>query len=82
MLDNLLAYQKEIANIQYTINLLTWELRINAPKDSKENLIELISYYQEKVFKLQTSDKYERLLKNTIASKDFKTLDESEQRYI
>ena len=42
-----LEYQREIANIQYTINLLSWELRINAPKDSEKNLIDLISFHEK-----------------------------------
>ena len=75
-------YQQEIANLQYTINLLQWELKISAPKDSKENLVELISYHQTKLFELQTSEYYGKLLNFAIASEEFKQLSETEKRYI
>ncbi len=77
-----LEYQQQIANIQYTINLLQWELRILSPKDSKINLVDLISYHQTNLFKLQTSEKYGDLLNETINSEDFKNLSEPEKRYV
>ena len=46
-MDEFLKYQQEIANIQYTINLLTWELKIIAPNDSKDDLVDLITYHEK-----------------------------------
>lgn len=81
-MNNFLEYQKEIANIQYTINLLLWELKINAPKDSQKDLIDLISYHERKVFELQTNEHYGKLLKNAIESSEFQILSDAEKRYI
>ena len=77
-----LEYQRKIANIQYTINLLSWELRINAPKDSEKDLIDLISFHEKKLFELQTSDNYGNILMNAINSSEYKLLCEEEKRYI
>ena len=62
MIEELRKYQEEIANIEYTCNLLKWELRINAPKKSQNDLVNLISYYDMKVFNLKTSDEYGKIL--------------------
>lgn len=82
MIESLRKYQKEIANLQYVYNLLSWELRINAPKDSQNDLINLISYYDEKIFKLKTSDEYGKILNDSIRSEDFNKLEDAEKRYI
>mgnify|MGYP004625594641 FL=1 len=82
MMENLREYQKEIANLEYTSNLLRWELRINAPKKSQNDLINLISYYDEKIFKLKTSDEYGKILNDAIRSEDFNKLEDAEKRYI
>lgn len=81
-MNDFLKYQKEIANIQYTINLLSWKLKINAPKDSEKDLIDLISYHEGKLFKLQTSINYGNLLNCAIASSEYQILPEEEKRYI
>lgn len=81
-MENLREYQKEIANLEYTSNLLRWELRINAPKKSQNDLINLISYYDEKIFKLKTSDEYGKILNDAIRSEDFNKLEDAEKRYI
>ena len=81
-LKKMLKYQNDIAEIQYTINLLEWELRISTPEGAKDDLIELITGYENKLFKLQTSEEYGVLLNDTINSDYFKTLEEPEQRYI
>ncbi len=82
MLDKLLDYQREISNIQYTINLLRWELKVSAPKKSVDDLIQLITDFEEKLFQLQTSNEYGDLLLNTINSDEFKEIEKAEQRYI
>lgn len=35
-LDELLNFQNGISNLQYTLNILMWELQITAPNQSKE----------------------------------------------
>lgn len=77
-----LKYQEEIANLQYTINLLLWELRVVAPKDSETDLINLISYHEKRLFNLQTSIEYYNLLNGVINSQEYKNLSIEEQRYI
>ena len=81
-LKKLLDYQKAIADLQYTINLLSWELRVSAPKKSEDNLSDLITYHESKLFELQTSEHYGALLKEVINDRDFKNIEEPEQRYI
>ena len=81
-MDNFLKYQNEIASIQYTINLLLWELKINAPKDSEKDLIDLISYHEKNLFSMQTSIQYGNLLKAAMESLEYQTLSEEEKRYI
>lgn len=81
-MDNFLKYQNEIASIQYTINLLLWELKINAPNDSEKDLIDLISYHEKNLFSMQTSIQYGNLLKEAMESLEYQTLSEEEKRYI
>lgn len=81
-MKELLEYQKNIAMIQYTINILRWELNVSTPKKSEDNLIELITYHNDRLFQLQTSSTYGDLLKNAINEEQFKSLDEAEQRYV
>jgi len=81
-LNKLLNFQQDICNLQYTINLLKWELKVSAPKKSEQNLIELITYYERKLFELQTSPYYGQLLKDVISDKEFSSIDDAEQRYI
>ena len=60
-IDLLRKYQKTISELQYTINLLTWDLKISAPDQSTDSQLALIASYDDKLFKLQTSKKYEKL---------------------
>ena len=76
-----LEYQKDIANLEYTINLLSWELKINAPIGSNDDLINLISSYEKKLFELSTNEKYGKLLNDTINRKEYSLLEEAEKRY-
>mgnify|MGYP002560490619 CR=1 FL=1 len=80
-MDNLINYLNDIKNLEYTLNLLNWELRVNAPVESKDDLIEVIGSLDEKLFKLNTSNEYESLLKNVIEN-EFGNLSEIEKRYI
>lgn len=81
-IQKLLDYQKEITDLQYTINILTWDLRISAPKKTSDELIKLITAWEEKLFKLQKSEEYKQRLLDAIKSEEFKSLEEAEQRYI
>lgn len=75
-------YQKEIFDLQHCINVIGWDLRISTPRDEKEEVVALISGLEDKLFKLQTNNDYEILLKGAIESDEFKELSLSEQRYI
>lgn len=81
-LKELLTYQQKISNIQYTINILRWELKISTPKKSEQNLIELISLYESQLFELQTSEYYGELLSNVVTDIDFTKIEIAEQKYI
>ena len=82
LLNQLFKYQEEIANLQYTINILEWELRVVAPKGSQDELINLISYYETKLFNCLTKDSYGKLLYKIYSASLFYKLSEPEQRYI
>lgn len=77
-----LEYQKEIADIQYTINLLNWEFRIVSSVDGRKSLIDLISYHEKRLFELKSSEKYGYLLDKVCQSEEFEALSEEERRYI
>ena len=81
-LKKLLEYQQEIANIQYTINLLGWELKISTPEKAEQDLIALMTNYESKLFSLQTSDYYGELLNEVVSSEEFQNIEEAERRYI
>ena len=81
-IDVLLKYQQGITDIQYIINILKWELRISSSKGSQQDLVNLITRYQSKLFKLQTSECYGKFLKAAIEDDSFRKLEDVEQRYI
>ena len=81
-LEELLKYQKEIYDLEYTINLLNWDLKIDSPKQASDDLIKLITNHENKLFKLKTNKKYGKLLTDVISSKDFDNIDEILKRYI
>lgn len=81
-LEKLRKYQKEIFDLQHCINVIGWDLRISTSRDEKEEVVALISGLEDKLFKLQTNNDYEILLKGAIESDEFKELSLSEQRYI
>ena len=81
-LEKLRKYQKKIFDLQHCINVIGWDLRISTPRDEKEEVVALTSGLEDKLFKLQTNNDYEILLKSAIESDEFKELSLSEQRYI
>lgn len=78
----LLKYQKEISYIQYTINILKWDLRISTPACAEDDMIKLITIYEKKLFDLQTNFSYGKLLKSVVNDNYFNDLEEAEKRYI
>lgn len=81
-INKLLEYQKKITDVEYTVNILNWELAVSTPKKGSDDLINLITVYEDMLFTLETDKKYGNLLKDAIASKEFLKLPEAEQRYI
>ena len=81
-LKELMIYQQKISNIQYTINILRWELKISTPIKAEQNLIDLIAFYESQLFELQTSEYYGKLLSKVIKDPNFKRIEEAEQNYI
>lgn len=81
-MKELLDYLKQITDLQYMINILSWDLRISTPEDAKDDLIKVITDLEEKLFKLQTSEEYKKILSHATMSEEYKKLPESEKRYI
>lgn len=78
----LINYLKKIADLQYTANILNWEMDTIAPKKSLNYLIEVKINIEIKAFKLSTNKKYHTLLENTINSKEYNKLSKEEQIYL
>lgn len=81
-MEELIKYQKRIQDLMYVLNLLNWELRVCAPKDSKEHLIDVISNYEAQVFELMTSDEYINIIERATNSSAYLELSFEEQRSI
>ncbi len=59
----------DITDLEYTINLINWELRISASNDSKDYLIDVISRLEKKYYNIITSNEYGSLLKEELDNK-------------
>lgn len=81
-LENLKVYEKHVADLEYIVNLLNWELRVNIPEDAKEKTIERITKLELEIHNLKIDKEYEKLLNKVISSDYFNTLEDAEQRYI
>lgn len=81
-MKELVSYLKQITDLEYMINILSWDLRISTPENAKDDLIKLVTDLEEKLFKLQTSNEYKSLLAKAIRSKEYDCLSEAEKRYI
>lgn len=66
----LLDYQNRIAELEYLVNILGWELRTKAPVNSHEYLSEILNKHEVELFKLKTSDEYIKLLNNYLNSNE------------
>lgn len=71
----LFDYQKKISDKEYIVNILNWDLRVNAPKNTKEYLIDVCAKTELEIFNLKTNDEYGILLNNCINSLEFEKLD-------
>jgi len=81
-IDSLLRYQKEVMDLQYVANILDWDLKMNCPEKSIQELIKKKALIEMKIFGMQKSDKYGLLLANCITSAEFDKLSEEEKRCI
>lgn len=81
-LNKFIEYNYKICDLEYIINLLNWELRINANECLKEYIIKQITNTEEKLYKLKTATEYETLINDCIKSNNFQKLPIEEQRYI
>ena len=81
-LDKLEQYQQKITDLQYTINVLSWDLKISCPEKSQDNMIKLITNNENKLFELTTSSFYGDLLTDAINSEEFNLLEDAEKKYI
>ena len=75
MINELKEYNKKLYKKKYNINLLHWELLVEAPDKVSDYLIELINDEELELFKLSTSDEYKRLLINYLENAEDKDSD-------
>lgn len=70
MIEKLKEYNEVLFKKNYNINLLHWELMLIAPVDATDYLIDLINDEQMELFKLSTSEEYEKLLEDYLNSNE------------
>lgn len=70
--DLLTEYQNKIAELEYLDNILWWELKTQAPINSKIYLSDMITKVELELFKLKTSSVYKELLDNYLDSAEIK----------
>lgn len=81
-MNRLLEYQKEIFDLEHTINIINWDLLVSTPKNEKDSVISLLGNLESKLFCLETSDKHGEVLEEFINSDDFDKLPDAEKRYV
>ena len=81
-MNRLLEYQKEIFDLEHTINIINWDLLVSTPKDEKDSVISLLGNLESKLFSLETSSKHGEVLEEFINSDDFDKLPNAEKRYV
>ena len=77
----LLNYQNKIAELEYLVNILGWELRTKAPINSQEYLSKILNEHELDLFKLKTSEEYINLLNNYLNSEEASDHSEEINRY-
>lgn len=70
MLKKLKEYNEILFKKSYNINLLHWELMLEAPPKVTDYLINMINELQLELFKLKTSSEYKKLLEDYLNSPD------------
>lgn len=80
--NNLLEYQKEIFDLEHTINIINWDLLVSTPKDEKNSVISLLGNLESKLFSLETSSNHGEVLDAFINSDEFNKLADAEKRYV
>ena len=81
-MNRLLEYQKEIFDLEHTINIINWDLLVSTPKDEKDSVISLLGNLESKLFSLETSSKHGEVLEGFTNSDDFDKLTDAEKRYV
>ena len=81
-MNRLLEYQKEIFDLEHTINIINWDLLVSTPRDEKDSVISLLGNLESKLFSLETSSKHGEVLEEFINSDDFDKLPNAEKRYV
>lgn len=71
MMNDFRVINKLVFDKENTINILEWDLKTNAPEYAKEDIIKLITSYEDELFLLKTSESYGTSLKELIDSKDY-----------
>ena len=82
MQENLKNYQKEIFDLEHTINIINWDLLVSTPKNEKDSVISLLGNLESKLFSLETSSKHGEVLEDFINSDEFSKLSDAEKRYV
>ena len=81
-MNKLLEYQKEIFDLEHTINIINWDLLVSTPKDEKDSVISLLGNLESKLFSLETSSKHGEVLEEAINNDEFDKLTGAEKRYV
>ena len=75
MNNKLMELITDITDLEYTINLINWELRISGSNESKDYLIDVISRLEKKYYNLITSNEYGSLLKEELDNKELSDIE-------
>ena len=67
--DKLIDMLNKIADLNYIVTTLRWEMDTVAPKKSHDYLIEVSSKFELEAFKISTSDEYIDIINNLINNK-------------
>ena len=75
MNNKLMKLITDITDLEYTINLINWELRISGSNESKDYLIDVISRLEKKYYNLITSNEYGTFLKEELDNKELSDIE-------
>ena len=81
-IEKLKQYLDAISRKKYALTLMSWEMKVVAPKKSLDGIINVMNDLEKEYFSLSTSDEYYRLLNDALQCNEFKTLNIEEQKYI